>query len=367
MPVHLEGAEKSGLGVLISGQHVFVESGVHVITQPEIAVSGMVSVQSGVYLASGIHVVTAAGSGQHVQISGQHVFVESGVHIVGTFTAAVSGKPVKISGEHVWISGQHVFVESGLHVVVESGIGVTATVTAQVSGQPVKISGEHVWISGQHVFVESGTHVVVESGIGVTATVTAQVSGQPVKISGESVWISGQHVFVESGLHVVVESGIGVTATVTAQVSGQPVKISGESVWISGQHVFVESGVHIVGGATAAGTSGQVIHVGCAAVGRTGKLVQAIGGTSGSHPGSGGMSLCVSGYWCSGPIHTLIVKNKKDNDDIYVGFSNCKPYSGYGFPLAESEGVNLDMCDLCDVYVWAQTSGQAVAFIGTDY
>lgn len=80
----------SGENVWISGQHVFVGSGIYVTTQPEIAVSGTISVQSGVYLASGIHVVTAAGSGQHVQISGQHIFVESGIHVIGDFTTEVA-------------------------------------------------------------------------------------------------------------------------------------------------------------------------------------------------------------------------------------------------------------------------------------
>ena len=230
--------------------------------------------------------------------------------IVGYHSASGDLRDVEVNASGHLFTDIEVIVSSGLPVVVQSGLGVL--------------------ISGQHVFVESGVHVVAdiaESGIGVQVQ-----SGAHVIISGQPVTVSGDHVFVESGVHVVIESGVGVTATVVTDVSGQP------------------------------------IHVGCADTIRTGKLVQVLGGTSGSATaGSGGMSLCVSGYWCSGPIHTIIVKNIAGNDSVYIGEVNCKPYSGYGFLLAEKEAINLDYCDVCDVYVFAQTSGQYVTWIGTDY
>jgi len=82
----------SGQPVTISGDHVFVESGTFVATQPDIGISGTVTVESGL----------------HVQISGQHVYVESGVHVV----TGVSGDPIQmtlidLSGNIVAISKRH--------------------------------------------------------------------------------------------------------------------------------------------------------------------------------------------------------------------------------------------------------------------
>ena len=103
-----------------------------------------------------IEIDVVSTSGQGVGVSGQHVYVESGVHVV------ISGQPVLISGQPVTISGDHVFVESGVYVIAdiaESGMGV------QIQ------SGVHVQISGQHVYVESGVHIITESGAGVRANI----------------------------------------------------------------------------------------------------------------------------------------------------------------------------------------------------
>lgn len=274
----------------VSGEHVYVESGVPV-------------------LISGQHVFV---SGQPVTISGDHVFIESGAYVVADI--AESGMGVQIqSGAHVQISGQHVFVESGVYVVAD-----------------ISESGMGVWISGQHVYVEPGA-----------------ISGQPVTVSGNIVQISGQHVFVESGVYLA----------------------SGLHVGISGQHIYQESGAHVVISGQPVVMSGEAVHIGCTDIVRVASLVGAWGSASGQSAdlGSGGNSLCDATVHCSGPTHSVIVKSLAGNDDIFVGVSGCLPYSGYGFLLAASEAITLDVCNPCIVYVWAATSGNQVTWIGTDY
>lgn len=308
----------SGQPVTISGQHVFIESGAYVVA--DIAESGI-----GVQTQSGIH----------VWVSGQHVFVESGVYVVADIAE---------SGMGVWISGQHVYVESGTHVVI-SGQSVLVGICYPSQGGPIPTplvtdcSGRLVvGISGQHVYVESGVYIV-------------GVSGKPVSVSGNIVQISGQHVFVESGVYLA---------------SGLHVGISGQHVYQeSGAFVTVESGIGVT--VDPSTSSGQVIHVGCADTIRTGQLVQLTGGRSGDNIGSGGMSICVSGYWCSGPVHTVILKNLAGNDPVFVGESGCRPFSGWGFLLSATEAINLDICDVCNIYVYAVTSGEYITWIGTDY
>lgn len=168
---------------------------------------------------------------------------------------------------------------------------------------------------------------------------------------------SSGEVIVCSGLHVVAD--VEVVASSGLWVDG-----------VSGVHVYVESGVSVVGEITA-GMSGQkmylsglLIHIGCADEIRTGFV-------DCWQTGSGGQSLCsgynISGWFCSGLVHSVILKSMSGNDIIFVGDVNCKPYSGHGFALAESEAVTLDVCKVCDVYVCPNASGQYVTFIATDY
>jgi len=185
------------------------------------------------------------------------VIVRSGAHVVGDFTAEIASGTIVIpevvisSGLHVQISGQHVYVESGVHVISESG-------------------SLHTFIDGGMVEVESGLHVVseveVSSGLHVVGDFSTTVE------SGLGVLISGQHVCIGSGIflasgqggggttpaamsgqYVIIESGIGVITV--ANVSGQPVTISGD-------HVYVESGVHVVGDFTTTVDSGLHVVVG---------------------------------------------------------------------------------------------------------
>lgn len=111
----------------------------------------------GYFLVSGdLRSITCNASG--------HVHIASGAYVVADI--AESGMGVQIqSGAHVQISGQHVFVESGVFVTTQPDIGVSGTIRSLISGDHVFVeSGVHVGISGQHVYVESGVHVVSQSG-----------------------------------------------------------------------------------------------------------------------------------------------------------------------------------------------------------
>ncbi len=222
----------SGQPVTISGDHVFVESGVYVIADVAVEVS------------SGLHIMI---SGQPVTISGDHVFVESGVYVIADVAVEVSsGLHIMISGQPVTISGDHVYVESGVFanalvsgtVYVENVPQTRLDVTTQ--------SGIGVLISGQHIYVESGVHVV-----GDFAT-TTNVSGQPVTISGD-------HVYVESGVYVIatvsVDSGLGVVIQ-----SGAGVQIdSGVGVQVqSGFGIVLASGLYVVADIAESGIGVQI-------------------------------------------------------------------------------------------------------------
>ena len=176
----------SGLHIQISGQHVVVESGIGVIGDftTEVASGLHVIVGSGVYVISEVEV--SSGIGVQIQ-SGAFVVIESGIGVV---TTNVSGQPVTISGDHVYVeSGAHVVgdfaVQSGLGVIVQSGVGVVGDFAIEVS-----VSGQPVTISGQRVVVDSGLGVVgdfnVSSGLYVIQSKMAQLQDYFVSDIDES-------------------------------------------------------------------------------------------------------------------------------------------------------------------------------------
>lgn len=140
-------------------------------------------------------------SGQVVSVSGQSValasgtvsFGQSGLHV----TAYVSGQTAQmISGQALYVQMSGVTNElSGLNVVVQSGLGVVGSFSASVSGQPVAL------VSGTLVVSQSGLNVIVQSGLGVVGSFSASVSGQPVALT------SGTIVVGQSGISVIFRSG----------------------------------------------------------------------------------------------------------------------------------------------------------------
>ena len=60
---------------------------------------------------------------------------------------------------------------------------------------------------------------------------------------------------------------------------------------------------------------------------------------------------------------SVTVKNPSGNTTMYVGSSDCRPYSGYGFELGAGEGVSMDLDTPSKIYVFATTSGQKIAWL----
>jgi len=240
------------------------------------------------------------------------------------------------------------------------------------SGEIHVMSGSMIVESG-NITVDSGLNVVVESGVGVL------ISGQHVHVeSGDNIDTYIHGYYHDSGdwrpLAVDASGQIDIAVEVS---SGLHVNISGTPVTISGDHVYVESGVYLASGlyvasgvgvlVDATDTSGQVVHIGCSDTIRTADFVRVIGGSSGYIGGSGGVSICASGRWCSGLVHTVTVKNMDGNEDMFIGGSECKPYSGHGYVLGGNETHTFDICNPCLVYVAAVLSGEMITWIGTDY
>jgi len=161
---------------------------------------------------------------------------------------------VKIqSGLSVQISGQHVYVESGVHVA--SGLHVVADVQVDVS------SGIHVLVSGQHMFVESGVNVVSDikalwlgnGSIPAYLNVICDSSGRLLtNISGMAVDASGSHVYVESGVNLMTPTEIIVNPLVNPQLitsasGGEPLT-SGPSISVVVKCCTSNTGVMYIGG-----------------------------------------------------------------------------------------------------------------------
>jgi mucin-19 len=400
---------QSGAGVLISGQHVFVESGVNVISIANIS-GQAVTVSGNVVIAkiSGETVTIAGGvsvSGDIVQISGQHVFVESGVFVISAATADISGQAVtisgnvviaKISGETVTlaggvsvsgnivqISGQHVFVESGVLVVIQSGASVISA--ANISGQAVTVSGNTV------IAKISGETVTIAGGVSISGNIV-QISGQIVGaniISGQFTLDANQLSNVAAASGVVLKniqgSGNQLLTTVAMGLnyftnpnapkyialnvdnegctyvtthSGEYVGISGTVTVNSGTGVIVQSGI----GVQVRSGTGVVIQSGASVISaaniptlvQTGSILRVTGL-------SGGIAIS------SGIVVSAVVKAVAGNSgDIYVGGSGAarNPYSGYGYLLRPGEAYGTDINNLFSVKVVASISGDMITFAG---
>lgn len=270
----------------------------------EVNASGQLLTDVEVEVSSGLHVIVDG-------VSGTHVYVESGVYVIADVDVVVS------SG--LWIDGV-----SGIHVYAESGVNVITQPGIQVSGIVFVQNAPDTYLS-----LMSGQFVIIQDGI--------QVSGAVI-ISGDISISSGLFIDGVSGIHVYTESGAFVTTQPGIQVSG--------SVIISGD-ISVSSGLY------------GKMEIACADTIRTGTLTPITAA-------SGGCEV-VPTSWCSGDIHSLIIKNLSGNADIFIGGTTCKPYSGYGFCLAGEEAITLDICQGYNAYGCANTSGQFLTYIGTDY
>lgn len=111
-----------------------------------------------------INIIDVSGAG--ILASGQHVFVESGVHVASGLHV-VADISVEVSSG-LWVdgvSGIHVFVESGAHVIIRSGEGIVLAGT-QVSGT--------ISVSGAVIIQDTSGHSLQIDGT-VPAAVTISV------------------------------------------------------------------------------------------------------------------------------------------------------------------------------------------------
>lgn len=180
----------------------------------------------------------------------------------------------------------------------------------------------------------------------------ALISGQFIRISGETVIgkISGETLYLSSGTGPIIARISG--ETIRALSSGETyiAKVSGETIIgkVSGETVIGKvSGETIIGK-----VSGETIDVKVPTSVKTGliRVVTAASGGAVLH---------------SGTVNAVTIKGDATNSgNIYVGGEVNRPYSGFGFPLATSEAVNVNVDDFSRIYVCATISGEKVGFLG---
>ena len=168
-------------------------------------------------------------------ISGQHIYVESGVYLAsGIYQASGVGVTIQ-SGAGVLISGQHVFVESG--VIISSGVGVIVG-TATLSGLQL--------ISGQSVTIASGTSVTLVLASGevhiMSGAVTIYLLSSEVKINN-----SGNPIVVGAISHgIILWSSPVISVTVKAlSINSGDIYLGGHATGqgpFSGQGFLLEPG-----------------------------------------------------------------------------------------------------------------------------
>ncbi|MCL6579193.1 MAG: hypothetical protein K6T73_07385 [Candidatus Bathyarchaeota archaeon] len=183
-------ARVSGQVVLVSGQPVKI-SGEQVV------------VQSGVYLASGIYVVTAVTT----NVSGQPVFVHSGeIHVVSGAINVVSGLVVaKVSGESVIVTSGVVAASVSGNIIIAKISGESVVVTSGVVVS--KVSGEVVDIKVPTSITSGGIFAVsaVSGGVILTSGPCVSVTIKALSKNSGDIYISG--VPMQSGQGFVLEPG----------------------------------------------------------------------------------------------------------------------------------------------------------------
>jgi len=157
--------------------------------------------------------------------------------------------------------GQYVIPESltvwsGLNVVVQSGVNVVGSVTANISGQAlyVQMSGVNQWMSGLNTITFTS---------GVTANMASGLALY-VQMSGVNAWASGIAVNIGSGVGVIVASGVNVLTrdAQTSNITGSIIAVGSSGTQMPNvagyRHILAQitSSVYWVGATAAAANSG---------------------------------------------------------------------------------------------------------------
>lgn len=362
-------APLSGVAVSNSGSYVNIASGsVAALSGVPIGVSGQtLSIASGIYLASGISVIANVSVGS-VSITSGNFAVLSGSITVNSGQVAVSGIFAGLSGGAGFQSGAGGV--SGAIPVVPYAWDYSGIKWNPFS---VPTSGSNLLNVSVANSVTVGGFITISGAISVNSGAISVLSGNINVLSGAIVLNSGQTIVAASG--VIVASGI------VPNISGQVVTISGSSIGdinmgnppmvsgfgFSGTSLpVVNSMWDFSGGAwvpLSSVTSGNNSSLAVAQqtasqirIGLSGTAVQ-----SGLPNSSGGTALQ------SGDLYVITVRNVSGNNDMYIGGSGAKPFSGFGFVLCGGDALTMSITNANLIYIYATTSGQFVKWIGSQY
>lgn len=414
-------ANLSGLNVItsvstttnISGQQVYLGSGSNFVTLSgaSVSVSGSAvttsisgnAIASGVFIASGLNVIaqSAVTSGEIHIISGI-VGVASGiVSVMSGNVAVLSGAISLVSGEVHVVSGQ-VSVSglfggfSGAQTFLSGGAAVSGAIPVipmmydilgkQWTPFSTNISGStvlSVWQASGLVSISSGAISVTSGAISVLSGEVHVMSGSVVLGAGTSMIgsvsvASGATSVISGEIHVIsggitVLSGGATIGTVT--IGSQPISvttsISGNAIAsgivpnISGQAVSVSGNTVITSiSGNAVSISGNILNISGVTPNAATQIRIGLSGTavqSGIPNTSGGTALQ------SGDLYVITVRNVSGNNDMYVGGSGARPFSGFGFVLCGGDAVTMSITNANLVYVFATTSGQFIKWIGSQF
>lgn len=225
---------------------------------------------------------------------------------------------------------------------------------SSISVQPAEASGE------SNYFISGFNLVQIASGF------------NQVTISGGLANMSGLGVTVNSGVAVTISGNVISQASGAWMASGIIPNISGQAVSVSGNVVNPVSGKTLVFDPSGAvwkdlwtSASGQNnVSIGnpvpfnyvLAPLSGIG-----FGATSGIPSLSGGVVLS------SGNVAVAVVRNLSGNADMWVGGSGSRPFSGFGFVLHGGDGLTMSIRNFNQLYLFANTSGQLISYIGSQY
>lgn len=252
------------------------------------------------------------------------------------------------SGLAVGISGQHVFIESGAHVILP--------LTTDENGSIVADTDRYTIVGLNYIYNANagGWHRLESDWSNHSGAVYVAFASGCVPASGVGVLVqSGHGVLVQSGAGVVVNSGVGVTVQ------------SGLSLWSmfpNGLAYDVQGGgapdiLYILPDtATTTTTSGLVTITPNEIKTNAATNPLAVSSTSGGD------------ILTSNAITSITIKSLATSADFYIGGHNIghMPFSGGGMRLIPSGELTLNIDNIGKVHAFATMSGDMLTYVGVD-
>lgn len=307
--------------------------------------------------------------------------------IVGYHSASGDLRSIEVNASGHVLTDIEVDVSSGLYVITQSGINVTIQSGAQII-LPVEVeNGGLLADVDRAVIVGLGYayHPNWATWHRINFNYTVASGAVYVSPASGSYTASGLGVLVQSGAGVQVQSGVGVLVQ-----SGYGVLASGQQTALSGHggqypfNIEIDNSEIVFSGAyetvisllyakntedltwerlTTDGAGRLIIASGVGVLTQTPQSIyinapsnpQVIGATSGGD------------ILTSGRITSITVKALSTNSgDLYVGghIAGHRPYSGVGYPLAPGNNVTINIQEIGYVRIFAEVSGDLVAYLG---